>query len=199
MSVEHLIAQYGYAMIFALLMLGIVGPLIPDETILVFAGILVHKAQLRFLPTIAVAYAGSLCGITLSYLLGRTGVLYIIQEFRPLRNLSTRHLQQVHNWFERFGRWTLFFGYFVAGVRHFTALVAGTSKLSLPVFALYAYSGALFWVVCFVSIGYFIGDEWSRIAPYVDRGVLLTAVVIAVVVALWVRFKRRRRGAQPEV
>ena len=180
-------------MIFGLLMLGIVGPLIPDETILVFAGILVHKAQLRFLPTVAVAYAGSLCGITLSYLLGRTGVLYVIQEFRPLRNFGTKHLGQVHDWFERFGRWTLFFGYFVAGVRHFTALVAGTSKLSVPVFALYAYSGALFWVLCFVSIGYFIGDQWSRIAPFVDRGILAAAIMIAIAAGLWVHYRRKSR------
>ena len=32
----ELVARYGYVAIFCLLMLGIVGPLIPDETILVF-------------------------------------------------------------------------------------------------------------------------------------------------------------------
>ncbi|MDQ6664269.1 MAG: DedA family protein [Acidobacteriota bacterium] len=194
MSVEHLIAQYGYIMIFGLLMLGIVGPLIPDETILVFAGILVHKGQLQFVPVVAVAYAGSVCGITLSYTLGRTGVLLLMHKFRPLRSFGAKHLAQVHDWFERFGRWTLFFGYFVAGVRHVTAVVAGTSKLSVPVFALYAYTGGLVWVVCFVSIGYFVGDEWSRVSRQVDRGVLIAAVAIAGAIGLWFHIRRKRKS-----
>ena len=193
MTVEHLISEYGYVSIFTLLMLGIVGPLIPDETILVFAGFLVHKGRLQFVPTVLAGYAGSLCGITLSYVLGRTGVLYVIQRFRPLRNFGTKHLDRVHDWFERFGGWALFFGYFVAGVRHFTALVAGTSKLSVPIFAMYAYTGALFWVVCFVSIGYFMGDQWSRISHQVDRGVLIAAIVIVILVAVWFHFRRKRR------
>ena len=37
-SVEPLLAQYGYAAIVVLLCLGIVGPLIPDETIAIEAG-----------------------------------------------------------------------------------------------------------------------------------------------------------------
>ena len=61
--------------IFALLMLGIVGPLIPDETILVLSGIAVHRGQLELKSTILAAFGGSLCGITLSYLLGRTGAI----------------------------------------------------------------------------------------------------------------------------
>src|SRR5256884_9165734 len=110
-------------------MLGIVGPLIPDETILVLSGIAVHRGELQLAPTIAVAFAGSLCGITLSYILGRTGAIYVLERFGPLNRWVGRHLPQVERGFERYGKWTLFFGYFIAGVRNFTALTAGMGKL----------------------------------------------------------------------
>lgn len=192
---EHLndfIAHYGYFAIFALLMLGIVGPLIPDESILVLSGLAVHRGQMHLQTTIAVAFAGSLCGITLSYILGRTGAIYVLDRFGPFRCWKDKHLPQVQTWFERYGKWTLFFGYFIAGVRHFTALTAGISKLKASTFAIYAYPGALVWVICFVSIGYYLGEEWESIAHRLNRGVLI-GLGVAVVIALggwWLQRKR---------
>jgi membrane protein DedA with SNARE-associated domain len=185
--VEHIdfigrfLAHYGYFAIFGLLMLGIVGPLIPDETILVLSGIAVHSGQLLPVPTIAVAFAGSLCGITLSYTLGRTGVIYALERFEPLRRWIGRHLPQVEGWFQRYGKWTLFFGYFILGVRHFTALAAGMSKVRLRTFMLYAYPGGFAWVVCFVSIGYYLGAEWERLSRRFNRGALIVAAIVVLV------------------
>src|SRR5580704_915106 len=119
----ELVARYGYFAIFGLLMLGIVGPLIPDETILVFAGILVREGRLDYVAVLAAGYAGSLCGITMSYVVGRKGLLYVFEKVPHFRRHSGKYLDRVQTWFERYGHWTLFFGYFVVGVRHFTAVV----------------------------------------------------------------------------
>jgi len=192
--VEHIdlfLAHYGYFAIFALLMFGIVGPWIPDETILVLSGIAVHRGQLLLGNTIAAGFAGSLFGITLSYLLGRTGAIYALERFEPLHRWVGRHLPQVEVWFQRYGKWTLFFGYFVAGVRHFTALAAGMSKGRIRTFMLFAYPGGFVWVVCFVSIGYYLGAEWERLAHRFNRGALIAAgIVVAVSLAGW--FLRRK-------
>lgn len=180
------LAHHGYFAIFALLMLGIVGPLIPDETILVLAGIAVHRGEFALGNTIAVGFAGSLCGITVSYLLGRTGAIYVLERFGPLNRWVGRHMPQVEEWFRRYGKWTLFFGYFIAGVRHFTALAAGMSKVKIRTFAAYAYPGGFVWVVCFVYIGYYLGAEWESLAKRFNRGALIAAAVVAVIaVAGW--------------
>jgi membrane protein DedA with SNARE-associated domain len=184
--IDQFIAHYGYFAIFGLLVLGIVGPLIPDETILVLSGIAVNRGQLALGTTIAVAFAGSLCGITVSYLLGRTGVIYILERYAPLKKWIDRHLPQVESWFQRYGKWTLFFGYFIAGLRHFTALTAGMSKVKLRTFVAYAYPGGLVWVFCFVYIGYYLGAEWERLRHSLNRGALIVAaVVIAATILAW--------------
>ena len=102
---DHFLATYGYFAIFGLLMLGIVGPFIPDDTILILSGIAVHRGQLQLGATISVAYAGSLCGITLSYALGRTGVIYALERFKPVDRWVNCHLPEVEKWFERYGKW----------------------------------------------------------------------------------------------
>lgn len=189
--VDQFLASYGYFAVFGLLMLGIVGPLIPDETILVLAGIAIHRGQMNPLITFAVALAGSLCGITLSYALGRKGVIYALRHVPVFERHVGKCLPQVHKWFERFGKWTLFFGYFVAGIRHFTALVAGASELPLGPFALYAYSGATVWVACFLTIGYYLGEGWQDKAQSIDRTVFLIIAAIAVAAFIWWRLKKR--------
>ncbi len=93
--IEAFLAHYGYFAVFGLLTLGIVGPWIPDETILVLAGIAVHRGQLQLNTTILAAFGGSLCGITLSYLLGRTGAIYALERYEPLHRWVGRHLPQV--------------------------------------------------------------------------------------------------------
>ena len=191
-NVDQFLANYGYFAVFGLLMLGIVGPLIPDETIRVYAGIAIHRGQLQALPAVSAAIAGSLCGITLSYLLGRTGVVYALKHIPPLQRHIGGHLPEAQEWFARYGKWTLFFGYFVAGVRHFTALVAGTSGLAPATFALYAYPGGCIWAVCFITIGYYLGEEWQHIAKRFDIVAIVLAILIALVSIVWRSVSRKK-------
>lgn len=193
-ALDHFLAHYGYFAIFGLLMLGIVGPLIPDDTILVLAGVAVHRGQLEMVTTIAVAYAGSLCGITLSYCLGRSGVIVALERNARCKRWLDAHLPQVQNWFERYGKWTLFFGYFIAGVRHFTALAAGCGKVRFRTFALYAWPGGFVWVASFLSIGYFLGAEWQQLRQRFDRGAVAAAGLVALIGAVGWLLQRRGRS-----
>lgn len=190
--VSQFISQYGYFAIFALLMLGIVGPLIPDDTILVLSGIAVHEGRLEPGMTIGVAFAGSVCGITMSYLVGRTGAIFALRRIRFFDRWIGEHLPRVERWFDQYGKWTLFFGYFIAGVRHFTAVGAGVAKLRFRTFAIYAYPGGLIWVISFIAIGYYLGEGWRAVAHRLNwsaTGIAAAAVVIAALV--W--WARRRR------
>src|SRR5262249_5152809 len=96
----ELVSRYGYAAIFALVMLGIVGPLDPDEKILGFFGILARQGRLDFLAGLAAGYAGSLCGITMSYVIGRKGLIYLIERIPFMRKHSSRYMGRVSSWFE---------------------------------------------------------------------------------------------------
>ena len=190
--IDHFLASYGYLAIFCLLMVGIVGPFIPDDTILVLSGIAIHRGELGLVATLAVAYAGSLFGITISYAVGRSGTIYALERFPPVERWVNRHLPDIQKWFERYGKWTLFFGYFIPGVRHFAALAAGMSKLRFRTFAVYAWPGGAVWVASFTSIGYFLGAEWELIRRRFDRGALIAAGLVLLIGLLgwWLRRKR---------
>lgn len=195
-----LLQYYGYPGLFGLLMVGIVGLPVPDETLLSIAGYLAFRGIFRLPSTYAVGFLGSACGISLSYGIGRfLGVAFVLR-FGPRLHLTPELMEKVQSWFARRGKWTLTFGYFFPGVRHFTAIVAGSSKLKLPTFCFFAYLGALIWSGSFVSLGYVLGEAWSRTTAVIHR-VFIASVALFVLVAfitLVVR-RRKRKGASSAI
>jgi membrane protein DedA with SNARE-associated domain len=199
--IENWIATYGYVGIFFLLMLGIVGLPIPDETLMVYCGFLISKGTLHPAGVAIAAVAGSWCGITVSYLLGRTLGLGVVHRFGKYMHLNEERLEKVHHWFRRAGHWALFVGYYIAGVRHFTAIVAGTSRLEFRTFALYAWSGGLVWVGVFLTLGYVLGENWRAIAEAIHRDLLWASLVILGIagIVLLIRWKWRKGRAPGDV
>ena len=159
----HWIAAYGPPALFGLLFLGVFGLPVPDETLLPFAGVLIRQGRLHLVPTFVAAVLGSMGGITLSYVVGRTFGLGVVDRFGRSFHITRADVARVERWFERSGRWLLMFGYFIPGVRHFTAYAAGISEVSPRSFALFAYSGAIIWVSTFIGLGYFLGDRWKAV------------------------------------
>ena len=196
-TVLQWVANYGYLAIFCLLMLGIVGLPVPDEFLLASCGFLVFQGHLRLVPTFASALGGSASGITCSYIIGRTvGWKFLHSRLGRLLHIRDWQIARVHDWFNRMGHWALIVGYFVPGVRHFTAIVAGTSKLEYPGFAAFAYAGALMWVSTFLFIGYHFGARWEEMLGVIEhhlKQAMVVAGVVIVAYGVYVYARRRRR------
>jgi membrane protein DedA with SNARE-associated domain len=188
------ISQYGYLAIFLLLVFGIVGLPIPDETLLAFTGYMVFKGHLSPAPAIAAALGGSLCGITFSYTLGRVFGLPLIRRYGKYVHIREEHLVKAHAWFRRVGHWALTLGYFVAGLRHLTAFSAGMSDVEYPQFALFAYSGGAVWVSTFIGLGYFLGDRWESVQKNVEHYLLWGALAPALLIAAYLAWRKWFRG-----
>ena len=187
------ITQYGYVAIFLLLVLGIVGLPVPDETLLTFTGYLVFKGHLSLPLAFAAALAGSASGISISYWLGRTFGLKLIHRYGKYLRIREEHVNRAHAFFERAGHWSLTFGYFVPGVRHFTAYAAGIAGLEPPLFALFAYSGAILWVSAFLTLGYLLGDHWKAVEGEIHNYLLEVTIGVAVALAAYLAWRWSRR------
>jgi membrane protein DedA with SNARE-associated domain len=183
------LTRFGTPVLFFAQLFGIFGLPIPDELLLTVAGVLVRRGQLEGGPTLLAAVAGCTAGITISYVLGRTVGLPTLQR---LMHVRPETLETGQTWFRRFGRWLLAFGYFVPGVRHVTALAAGSTPLEYRTFAAFAYPGALLWSTTFVALGYFAGDRWESVLVAVRGHVTQVAAVGAVVALAYVIWAVRR-------
>ena len=183
------ITKYSYWGIFVALGLGILGFPVPDETLIAFVGFLVYEGKLNYVYAFAVCFIGSSSGVTLGYILGRTIGYRLIKRYSIRLNVNPDHIQNAKRFYVRYGKFALFVGYFIPGVRHLTAIFAGSSIMPYPVFAAFAYSGAALWTIVFMNLGFFLGEKWHRVSAYSNRYIIPFILVVTVFLAIAIYWK----------
>lgn len=188
------VTQYSYLGIFLALALGIFGLPIPDETLMAFSGFLVSQGRLSYALAILFAFLGTSCGVTVGYLLGKNFGYRFVEKYAAYLRINFEHLHKAEKWYQKFGKYALPIGYFIPGVRHFTAIFAGISQMPFPQFALFAYAGGFVWTLTFISLGYFLGEKWPTVVTYSHQFVIpIIAVVFLVLVGALVYLNFRKK------
>jgi membrane protein DedA with SNARE-associated domain len=183
------ITKYSYLEIFIALGLGITGLPIPDETLMAYAGFLVFQGKLNYLYTIVVAFMGTSCGISIGYILGKTFGNPFIKKYASKMHVNPEAIQHAENFYNRYGKFALFIGYFIPGVRHLTAIFAGTSLMPYRTFALFAYTGGFLWTITLVSLGYFLGEKWHHVYMYSYRFIIPFVLLSTIVILIGIYWK----------
>ncbi|EIT87120.1 alkaline phosphatase like protein [Fictibacillus macauensis ZFHKF-1] len=188
------IVHYQYIGIFLALCLGIIGLPIPDEVLLTFSGYLISQGKMEFFLALLFAFAGAVSGITLSYVLGKKLGLPFLRKFGPKIGIHEDKIEVTQKYFQKYGNIVLLIGYFIPGVRHLSAYVAGISDMSWRKFMFYAYSGGLIWASFFLILGKSLGAKWKLVEEYA-REFGLYALLIAAVIALviWLIYRKKQK------
>jgi membrane protein DedA with SNARE-associated domain len=179
--------KYSYLGIFAALGLGILGLPIPDETLMALAGFLAFKGTISYPNAIMAAFAGTICGTSIGYLMGRYFGHPFLEKYSARMRINPEHLHKTEKWYGKYGKLALFIGYFIPGVRHLTSIFAGIAEMPYRVFALYAFAGGLLWTMTFVTMGYYLGDKWKHVYSY-SYHYILPFAILAIVIYLLINF-----------
>lgn len=188
-NIEALFEQYGYLVLLIGLFLEFIALPFPGETTLTYSGYLTYKGVLDLVPVLAVAFVATTLGMTLTYWIGRKLGLPFLTKYGKWF-FTEKKLAKTRKWFDRYGTGLLFIGYFIPGVRHFTGYLCGIIGIPFRSFALYTYTGAAFWVGCFVTLGHLCGPQWQMIFHAFERNAWKVAVAAGglILLALALRF-----------
>ncbi len=156
-NLQEFITQYGYIAIFLLLSLGIIGLPIPDEVLMTFVGYLCSQGVLLYSVAVLVAFLGAMFGMSFSYFVGKKLGKPLLWKYGKWLKLTPKRLAKVEGWFQKYGIWTVVFGYYVPGVRHLTCYLAGVTGIETRKYLLFAGFGAIIWCTVFITVGYYIG------------------------------------------
>lgn len=161
--------------------MGIVGLPVPDEVLMTFVGYLSFEGTLTLIVSIVVSYFGSITGMTISYMIGRHFGYPLLAKYGSKIKMDDIKLQRFQDWFRKRGKWAVVVGYFIPGVRHFTAYFAGIGRWPLPLFYLYASLGDILWVGLFVILGFYLGEEWQVFSSNLHHKLLLSVLGLGVI------------------
>jgi len=188
-SVTRLIETYGYAVVFLFVAIESLGIPLPGETVLVTAAALAALGHLSIWWVIAIAAAGGIIGDAAGYWIGRLGGLAILKRYGRFVHFDERKLEKVRSFFNRHGSKAVFFGRFIALLRTWAALLAGTAEMPYGVFTVYNVLGGITWASLFGTLGYVFGRSLPLLERYIGQASLAVVLLIALVVGLWLGWR----------
>jgi membrane protein DedA with SNARE-associated domain len=120
----------------------------------------------------------------------------VVTRFGRFLHLTEEKLLRVEVYMERYGRLTLFFSYFVPGLRQIAAIVAGFGQMKYRIFAPYAYIGALVWSLTFLLLGQVLHKHLRHLEyiVYPFRYWICVVVVLSLVLPFVWRMIQKRRA-----
>lgn len=191
---EAFIVQYGLWFLSIALFVEMIALPVPGETLMLYTGYLISQGNFTWGWSVVHAAIGSMIGITLAYGVGfRLGEPFV-RRFGRWVHLTPERFDLAARWFDRYGYPLIAVGYFIPGVRHVTGYFAGMMRVPYHHFAFFAYLGALFWTVLFISLGKWLGASWHLYHAAITRYAWWGGVVLAVVVFLYlvIQYYRQR-------
>ncbi len=193
--IADLIDAFGALGVALLMALENLFPPIPSELILPFAGFLVSRGELGFLPALVASTAGSLFGALILYALGRWGGRNLILRYGRFLRVKEADLDRAEGWFDRYDEWVVLFGRMIPGVRSVVSIPAGMLGTPFVRFVLLTTAGSAAWNALLLGAGWYLGDNWREIAGIVGSvsNVVLVLVAVALVSAAVWWWRRRVR------
>jgi len=190
MSLESLLAEYGYWLIFAT-------TFIEGESVVLIAGVAAAAKHMSLPWVIFAAYIGSYLGDQLWFHVGRRYGKRLLERFPRFQSPANR----VFRLLERFDTGFILTFRFIYGVRNVTPFALGMTNVSALRFAALNFIAAGMWAVTFAGAGYLFGH--AVIALIGDMKAYIGYVLLALLflaLALWlfklVRKRRNGNGAR---
>jgi membrane protein DedA with SNARE-associated domain/membrane-associated phospholipid phosphatase len=185
----RLVESYGYGIVFLFVAIESLGVPLPGETVLVTAGALAALGHMSIWWVIATAALGGIIGDATGYWIGRLGGVALVKRYGRVLHFDDAKLARVHGFFTRHGAKTVFFGRFIALLRTWAALLAGTAEMPYRVFTLYNVMGGITWATLFGTLGYVFGRSLPLLERYIGQASLAVVLLVALVVALTIAWR----------
>ena len=145
---------------------------------------------------IVAGVAGSVVGSYVAWAVGRYGGHAAVRRWGRYVGVREHDIDRATVWFDRHGPAAVFFGRLIPVVRTFISLPAGFGNMPPVRFGVYTTLGCIPWTTGLAVAGYYLGSNWQSVANGFHGPTYIIAALagVAVLAALVVYFRRRRRG-----
>lgn len=189
--------QYGYPVLFAIILIESFGILAPGQTLLITAALLAGTGRLNIWLVLLTAFSAAVIGDSIGYLLGHRGGRRLLLRYGGWVGLNRQRFRRLNKHFGRYGGWFVTFARFFDVLRQINGLLAGTVEMPFYRFLLFNSLGAALWVSVWGFGSYYLGrglDQWVGMFDTIAVWLMLAALAGGVLLFLnwFVRFLWRR-------
>ena len=194
---EVFVQTYGmwvYALLFLIIFVEtglVVMPFLPGDSLLFVVGALAGAGFMSFPLVVALLFVAAVLGDQLNYSIGRYFGPKVFQ-WENSRFFNRAAFDAAHNFYERYGGFTIIAARFMPFLRTFAPFVGGVAAMSRSKFTLFNVVGAALWVGGIVTIGYLFGNI-PLVKEHMEK-VIWAMILIPGVIVLFGAWKARRKA-----
>jgi membrane-associated protein len=183
-----------FAIIFAETGLVLI-PFLPGDSLLFAVGAVAAQpgSPINMPLTMVLLMIAAVVGDAVNYAVGfYVGPAIFASE--KSRLLNRKHLNEAHEFYEKYGGKTIILARFIPIIRTFAPFVAGIGRMNYWKFAIYNVTGGVAWVVICLLAGWFLGSY-----EFVQKRfelVIVAIVVISILPAIVEYIRNRRKARQ---
>ena len=196
-TLSSLVASYGLAGVLILMAFESCGFPFPSEVIMPTAGLLAATGHMNLEMAILAGAVGNLVGSLAAFgLAARFGEPLLLGPGRWV-GIRAHHLELADGWFRRWGLWAVLIGRVLPVVRTYISFPAGLARIELGRFSVLTFVGALPWCAALTLVGYTLGKNYDRISGPIEKGAIVVALLVVLVVVIWYWRGRSSAPSQP--
>jgi membrane protein DedA with SNARE-associated domain len=198
-DLTHLVSHWGYLAIFVVIVLGNIGVPVPEEAVLVLAGLLVWKEKLWLPSVLIVGILSAVLGDNFGYWVGRRYGRAAINRYGQRLFITSERLDATRKFLNHHGQLGVFLARFIPGVRFMAGPLTGIAGMPFGRFFVANIAGAAVYVPLIVALGYAIGLGFADYVYQLEHSlveaehIVLCAILIVTLISLaWRVFKFTR-------
>jgi membrane protein DedA with SNARE-associated domain len=195
-DVQPLLEHYGYLAVGGFVLLEDFGVPVPGETILIAAAVFAGSGHMNIALVILVAVLGAVIGDNIGFAVGHFGGRPLVERFGRYVFLTPERLDHAEEYFNKHGGKIVTIARFIEGLRQLNGFLAGIVGMHWAKFLAFNALGAVLWVCTWAGVGYLAGENIVEIYAAFDRYKWYVIGALAVVVAILITRRVRRRRAR---
>jgi membrane protein DedA with SNARE-associated domain len=194
-DVQPVLEHYGYLAVGGLVLLEDFGVPVPGEVMLIAAAVFAGTGNMNIAVVFLVAVLGAIIGDNIGFAVGHFGGRPLAERFGRYIFLTPQRLDRAEVFFNTHGGKVVTVARFIEGLRQINGLLAGIAGMHWLKFLGYNALGAVLWVGTWAGLGYLAGENIVEIYAGFERYKWYVIGALAVVVAIVITHRVRRRRA----
>lgn len=182
-----------YWLLFLALIGGAIGLPLPEDVILIVAGLLAHQKRVNLELVFLFCYGGIILGDLIIFAVGKKFGAALFNKPWFQKRISKRRLRKTRIRLERKSFPMIFFARHIPYLRTVTFLTCGAVKMSLVTFLLSDAFSALVSAPIMIALGYFASESFDAVSSSVNMFYRFVFVaLLAVLIVLGVKKLRKK-------
>jgi membrane protein DedA with SNARE-associated domain len=195
-DLRPVLEHYGYLAVGGFVLLEDFGVPVPGEMILIAAAVFAGSGHMNIALVILVAVLGAVIGDNIGFAVGHFGGRPLVERFGRYVFLTPERLDHAEEYFNEHGGKIVTIARFIEGLRQLNGFLAGIVGMHWAKFLAFNALGAVLWVCTWAGVGYLAGENIVEIYAAFDHYRWYVIAALAVVVAILITRRVRRRRAR---